>query len=261
MQHVICDRQGEVAFIRMNRPEVHNAFNDGMILEMTDLFRELSTDDAIRVIVLAGEGKSFCAGADLNWMKRMKDYTLEQNMEDSRKLAAMYYTINDTPKPVVGCVHGAAMGGGVGLVAVCDYVIANRQARFGLPEVQLGLAPAVISPFVIAKIGESCARAWMLSGNRFGTEQAEHMGLVHEIAEDTDDLQARTQRVVQMFLRAAPHAIRATKRLIAEVPRMKDRKTQVLDTSSVIAHLRVGAEGQEGMQAALNKTKPSWDRG
>jgi methylglutaconyl-CoA hydratase len=262
MKHLICDIKNDVAEVSLNRPEVHNAFNETLIAELTDTFRDLAANDKVRVVVLSGEGKSFCAGADLNWMSKMKNYSMEQNIEDSRKLADMFHTINECPKAVIGKVHGAALGGGVGLVAVCDYVIATMDTKFGLTEVQLGLVPAVISPFVLAKMGESYARVWFMSGDRFTAERAEHMNLIHDTAYDHATLQLRTRHAVRDFLRAGPNAAREAKKLIADVQKLQgNREKLVQHTSEVIARLRVSKEGQEGMEALLVKTKPSWNKG
>lgn len=262
MQYVTLDIAGSIATVTLRRPEVHNAFNDALIAELTEAFRRLGEDGAVRVVVLAGEGKSFCAGADLNWMGAMRGYSMAENEADSRKLALLFHTINTCPKPVIGKVQGAAMGGGVGLVAVCDYVLAAEGAKFGLTEVQLGLVPAVISPFVVAKMGESNARAWFLSGNRFDGAAAMRMGLVHELVADEAALDARLPALAQGFLRAAPVAAREAKRLIADVQALAgDAEAQIAHTSQLIARLRVGEEGQEGMGALLNKTKPWWNKG
>lgn len=262
MKHLIYEKKGEVAEVRLNRPEVHNAFNETLIHELTETFRDISASDKTRVVVLSGEGKSFCAGADLNWMAKMKDYSMEQNIEDSRKLAEMFHTINECPKVVIGKIHGAALGGGVGLVSVCDYAIATLDAKFGLTEVQLGLVPAVISPFVVAKIGESYARVWFISGDRFTAERAEHMNLIHDTAHDHATLQLRTRNAIRDFLRAGPNAAKEAKQLIADVQTLRgDREGLIEHTSKVIAKLRISEEGQEGMEALLNKTKPSWNKG
>lgn len=262
MKHLICEYKGEVAEVRLNRPEVHNAFNETLIAELTETFADLGTKDKVRVVVMSGEGKSFCAGADLNWMSRMKNYTLEQNIADGRKLAEMFHTINECPKMVIAKVHGAALGGGMGLVAVCDFAIASRDTKFGVPETQMGLIPAVISPFVLAKIGESHARAWFLSGNRFNAVQAERINLIHDIAPDSSMLQPHTLNAIRDFLNAAPGAAREAKKLITDVLALKgDREALITHTSQLIAHRRITAEAQEGMEAVLTKTKPSWHRG
>lgn len=262
MKHLICEIKNEVADVRLNRPEVHNAFNETLIAELTQTFGELGANDKVRVVVMSGEGKSFCAGADLNWMSKMKNYSMEQNVEDSRKLAEMFHTINECPKTVIGKIHGAALGGGVGLAAVCDYVIATLDTKFGLSEVQLGLVPAVISPFVVAKIGESYARVWFMSGERFTAERAEHMNLIHDTAHDNATLQLRTRNAIRDFLRAGPNAAREAKKLIADVQALKgDREGLIDHTSKVIAKLRASEEGQEGMEALLIKAKPSWNKG
>lgn len=262
MKHLICEHKGEVAEVRLNRPEIHNAFNETLIAELTETFAELGTKDKVRIVVLSGEGKSFCAGADLNWMSKMKNYTIEQNIADGRKLAEMFHTINECPKTVIARVHGAALGGGMGLVAVCDYAIASRDTKFGVTETQIGLIPAVISPFVIAKIGESHARAWFLSGNRFNAVQAERINLIHEIAPDSSMLQPHMLNAIRDFLNAAPGAAREAKKLITDVLALKgDREALIAHTSQLIAQRRVTAEAQEGMESLLTKTKPSWHRG
>lgn len=248
-----------VATLTMNRPEVHNAFNDEMIQGLTKAFGELSQDENVRVIVLEGEGKSFCAGADLNWMKKMKDYSEKENYDDSVALSQLFYTIDTCPKAVVAKVHGAALGGGVGLVSACDYVVAQEGSKFGLTEVKLGLLPAVISPFVIAKIGESQARALFLSGERFDEKKALQLGLVHKISLEryfTQDV----EKVVERMLSAAPLAQSKAKELIREVVRRRPQNYKEVEdyTCQLISGLRTGPEGQEGMSALLEKRAPNW---
>ncbi|RPJ73351.1 MAG: enoyl-CoA hydratase/isomerase family protein, partial [Alphaproteobacteria bacterium] len=198
------DNRG-VATITMNRPDLHNAFNDEMISELIKCFNDLSNNEKIRVVVLTGTGKSFCAGADLNWMKRMKDYSFEENLKDSQNLAELFTIINNFKKPTIARVNGAALGGGAGLVACCDYVIAIDTVTMGFTEVRLGLLPAVISPFVIAKIGESNARATFLSGVRFDMNRAMRMGLIHQIS-SFDKLDEDLEAIVKEYLLAAPGA-------------------------------------------------------
>src|SRR5258705_147070 len=176
---LLIGEENGVLFVKLNRPEVHNAFNDELIAEAIDLFQGIDAKTALRAVVLRSDGANFCAGADLNWMPRMVAYTREENIRDSSQLAKMYALINECPVPVVGRIQGAAIGGGVGLVAVCDIAIATRASKFGLSEVKLGILPAVISPYVIAKIGASQARALFLTGERFGAERALRLGLVH----------------------------------------------------------------------------------
>lgn len=250
------DNRG-VATITMNRPELHNAFNDEMISQLINCFNELENNQNVRLVVLTGAGKSFCAGADLNWMKRMKDYSFVENLKDSHNLAELFTIINKFKKPTIARMNGAALGGGAGLVACCDYVIAIDTALIGFTEVRLGLLPAVISPFVIAKIGESHARATFISGVRFGMQRALNMGLVHQIS-SFDKLDEDLDVLVKEFLQAAPEASKEAKHLIAEV-----LKTQTIEearsfTCETISKIRSGNEGQEGMSALLEKRKASW---
>ena len=238
-----------VARVVLNRPDVHNAFNAGMIAELCDAFHMLGRQDVVRVIVVSGEGKSFSAGADLNWMKQAAAQDEAANTADAMKMARMFETMNTCPKPVIGLVHGAAFGGGVGLAACCDIVIAKPEAMFGLTEVRLGLIPAVISPFVLAKIGVTAARRYMLSGERFGAEEALRIGLVNEVATDLD---AAAAKVVEAFLASAPGAVADIKALIAEAELTGDL------TSARIAARRASDEGREGIGAFLDKRSPDW---
>ncbi|WP_419172293.1 enoyl-CoA hydratase-related protein [Halobacteriovorax sp.] len=247
-----------VCYITLNRPEVHNAFNDEMIAALTEEFLGLESDDSVRVVVLTGEGKSFCAGADLNWMKRMKDYSMEENIADSKKLAGLFHAINNLSKPVIGKVNGAALGGGVGLVACCDFVIASESAKFGLTEVNLGLVPAVITPFVIAKIGESNARHLFLTGERFDGKRALEIGLVHQVSLDRY-YDADIVHMAKQLIKVAPKAQREAKKLIFGVKERLGNTEEVTDyTCNVIAKQRISDEGQEGMSALLEKRKPNW---
>lgn len=238
--------------VTLNRPDVHNAFNDELIAEAIEVFSNVPAD--ARVVVLRGSGQTFCAGADLNWMSRMVSYTREQNVRDSSLLAKMYAVINDCPLPVVGRITGAAIGGGVGLVAVCDIAVASPQTKFGLSEVKLGILPAVISPYVIAKIGASHARALFLTGERFDTERALRIGLVHRVAEDVD---AAVADVVGQLKTSGPEAVRECKKLIAHVA-SHDLVDAIPYTIDAIATRRVSAEGQQGMKAFLEKKKAPW---
>lgn len=251
------DEEG-VCYITLNRPEVHNAFNDEMIAALTEEFLGLENDDKVRVVVLTGEGKSFCAGADLNWMKRMKDYSMEENVADSKKLAGLFHAINNLSKPVIGKVNGAALGGGVGLVACCDFVIASESAKFGLTEVNLGLVPAVISPFVMAKIGESNARHLFLTGERFDGKRALEIGLIHQVSLDRY-YDADIVHMAKQLIKVAPKAQREAKKLIFGVKERLGNIEEVTDyTCNVIAKQRISDEGQEGMSALLEKRKPNW---
>jgi methylglutaconyl-CoA hydratase len=243
----------KVATLTLNRPEIHNAFNAELITEITKTLEDLKTKD-VRVLVLTGAGKSFCAGADLNWMSSMKTWSEEENFQDSKKMAKMFRLLNTMPMPVIAKVNGPALGGGSGLVACCDYVIAVETAMFGFTEARLGLLPAVISPFVMAKIGESHARAWFLSGERFTAAQAQKMNLIHEIT-PLDDLDEKLERVVMSFLQAGPQAAREAKELIFRVRVAQEVEDE---TCRKISKIRIGAEGQEGMRALLEKDKPKW---
>ena len=254
MKHLeVIETEPGVKEVWMNRPELHNAFNAELIEEMISLFESFKDE---RLIILSGRGSSFCAGADLNWMKGMKDYSRDENFKDSKRLAKMFSTINDCDIPVIGRVNGHALGGGVGLVSVCDYVIAVRDALMGFTEVRLGLIPAVISPYCISKIGESNARAWMLSGDRFNADIAKGMGLVHEVVVLPTDLDVKVEEVKKKFLAAGPVAAKEAKKLIRGV--VKNLKASEDLTCNMITERRVSTEGQEGMRALLEKDKPVW---
>lgn len=248
----VIEKEKGVKEVWLNRPDLHNAFNAELIEEVVSLFESFKNE---RLIILSGRGASFCAGADLNWMKAMKDYSKEENFKDSKRLAKMFSAINECDVPIIGRVNGHALGGGVGLVSVCDYVIANNDALMGFTEVRLGLIPAVISPYCISKIGESNARAWFLSGERFKADVAMKMGLVHETC-DLTELDNKVNEVVKKFLAAGPEAAKEAKRLVRGV--MKNLKGSEDYTCQMITERRVSAEGQEGMRALLEKDKPSW---
>lgn len=246
-----------VATITLNRPELHNAFNDELITELVLCFNELEKNSNIRLVILTGEGKSFCAGADLNWMKRMKDYTFEENVKDSQALAELFTVINKFRKPVIGKINGSALGGGAGLVACCDYVVAVDTAMIAFTEVRLGLLPAVISPFVIAKIGESHARASFLSGAKISMARAFVMGLVHQVT-TTEQLDVEIEKVVADFLLAGPVAAVLAKELIKQVVVSESLESARDFTCEMISKARASNEGQEGMSALLEKRKASW---
>jgi methylglutaconyl-CoA hydratase len=246
-----------VMSVTLNRPDVHNAFNDELIAEAIDLFTLLLSSRTARAVVLRSEGASFCAGADLNWMSRMVAYTRDENVRDSALLAKMYALINECPIPVIGRIQGAAIGGGVGLVAVCDVVIATRNAKFGLSEVKLGIVPAVISPYVIGKIGESHARALFLTGERFDAERALRIGLVHRVVETVGDLDRAVSDTVAQLKTSGPEAVRECKKLIAFVAQ-NELGESIPYTIDAIATRRVSDEGQQGMNAFLEKRKAPW---
>ncbi len=248
---VEADERGVVR-VTLNRPAVHNAFNEGMIGELTDAFADLGKQDGVRVIVLAGNGASFSAGADLNWMKRAAEQDEYANREDALAMARMFDTLNICPKPVVALIQGTALGGGVGLAACCDVVIAQPETMFGLTEVRLGLIPAVISPFVIAKVGQSAARRYMLTGERFSAAEALRIGLIHEV---TSALEAEGAKVVEALLAGGPEAIADAKDLIGDITRMDDKGEL---TAHRIATRRASDEGREGITAFLGRRKPHW---
>ena len=251
---LLVDKKDGVARVTLNRPEVRNAFDDALIKQLHESFLSLGKDDSVKAIVLAGDGPAFCAGADLNWMSRMVSYTRDQNVRDSSQLAKMYAVINECPLPVVGRITGAAIGGGVGLVAVCDIAIASPQTKFGLSEVKLGILPAVISPYVIAKIGQSHARALFLTGERFDAERAMRIGLVHRVVEDVDAAVAET---IAQLKSSGPEAVRECKKLIAHVS-SHELVDAIGYTIEAISTRRVSSEGQQGMKAFLEKKKAPW---
>jgi methylglutaconyl-CoA hydratase len=255
---LIVGREADVLTVTLDRPDVHNAFNDELIGEAIDLFSTLDPSSA-RAVVLRGTGPNFCAGADLNWMSRMVSYTREENVRDSSLLAKMFALIDECPLPVIGRIQGAAIGGGVGLVAVCDVVIAARDAKFGLSEVKLGILPAVISPYVIGKIGRSHARALFLTGERFDAERAQRIGLVHRIVDDAEALDAAVDDTLKQLRTSGPEAVQACKKLIAHVA-ANDLAESVPYTIDAIATRRVSSEGQAGMKAFLAKEKAPWAR-
>lgn len=250
-------RQGPVARLRMNRPDVHNAFHAMLIAALTGALDALADDDSVRVVVLEGAGASFSAGADLNWMRGMAAASEAENREDSLALARLMRTLNELPKPTIARVQGAAFGGGVGLVACCDIAIGSDDAKFGLTESKLGLLPAVISPYVIEAIGARQARRWFASAEIFGAEQARRMGLLHETVA-ADELDAAVDRQVALLLKAGPIASAHAKALVRQVASHTDGAAHDSDNADLIARLRVSPEGQEGLTAFLDKRKPAW---
>jgi methylglutaconyl-CoA hydratase len=249
-------QDGPVVRVTLNRPEVRNAFNEQLIAELTRWAESVTTGGAARVAVLAGAGKMFCAGADLAWMSKMVGYTHEENVRDAREMARMFEALDRLPIPLIGRVHGAALGGGVGLAAVCDIVVAAEDAAFAFTEVKLGILPAVISPYVMAKIGRSAARELFLTGARFSAERARDIGLVHAVG-DAADLDRVVAKYVNDLLTSGPEAVAAAKRLIAEVTSAA-RTAAIEYTIDAIAERRIAKEGQEGMNAFLAKRPPSW---
>lgn len=256
METIRLEQNGAVANVILTRPDVHNAFNAAMIAEMTEIFTNLGQDDMVRVVVLSGEGKSFSAGGDLNWMKQSISYTEAQNKEDATNMARMFNTIDTCPKPVIARIHGAALGGGCGLTACADITVASESALFGLTEVRLGIIPAAISPYVLQKIGLSNARRFFLTSERFDAHIAKEIGLVH-IVTTPEKLDEAVQAEVDKMMLGGPKAHGETKSLIRAVAN-HDPLDVLEETASRIARVRVGDEAQEGMSAFFGKRKPNW---
>ena len=254
---LLVEESGDALFVTLDRPEVHNAFNDELIAEAIDLFTSVIPKSSARAVVLRSGGANFCAGADLNWMSRMVAYTRDENIRDSSSLAKMFAIMDECPLPLVGRIQGSAIGGGVGLVAVCDIAIASRDAKFGLSEVKLGILPAVISPYVIAKIGRSHARALFLTGERFDAERALRIGLVHKLVDDAAALDGAIADVLSQLATSGPEAVRAAKQLVAHVA-SHEFEDSIPYTIEAIATRRVSEEGQQGMKAFLEKKKAPW---
>ncbi|MFC3050655.1 enoyl-CoA hydratase/isomerase family protein [Kordiimonas pumila] len=247
-----------VATVTLSRPDVHNAFNDDLIWELNNSFTTLGTNPDVRAIILTGAGKNFSAGADLNWMKAAANYSAEQNMRDAKQLSGMLGTLDTCPKPTIAIVNGAAYGGGVGLVACCDIVIAVESASFALSEVRLGLTPATISPYVVAAIGQRAARRYFLTAERFGAEEARRIGLVHEIAPSLQEASCLSSKVIKHILAGAPMAQQEAKALIRDVSGEKITEDLTTETARRIAARRASTEGREGVTAFLEKRPAAW---
>lgn len=255
-QHLLVDQKNGVARITLNRPDVRNALNEVLIAELTDCFRNLSDDMNIRVVVLRGAGPVFCAGGDLHWMQRSINFSPEENRRNARGLAEMYRAIDECAQPLIACVHGAALGGGMGMCAVSDIVLSTPDTQFGFTEVKLGIVPAVISPFVLKKIGEANARRYFLTSELFNADIAKQIGLVHEIL-PADQLETRTEALIKQISSNGPQAVREAKKLIRDV--MRKPMDEALDHAvELIARLRTSPEGQEGLHAFLEKRPPRW---
>jgi methylglutaconyl-CoA hydratase len=250
-------RQGYVASVILNRPDVRNAFNETTIAEIIGAFRALGAEDSIRAIVLAARGPAFCAGADLNWMKKMAGYTRAENLADAGQLAEMLRTIHACPKPVVAKVQGDCYAGGMGLVAACDIAVAADTVNFCLSEVKLGLIPATISPYVIKSMGENAARRYFLTAERFSAQEAMRIGFVHEVVA-VDALDEKIDQIVNALVAASPHAVKEAKRLVHDVAGMALTDDLVADTVERIADIRASDEGREGVRSFLEKRKPGW---
>ena len=249
--------QQHVATVTLNRPEIRNAFNDEMIAELTEAFTTLGANNDVRVIVLAAAGKAFCAGADLNWMRAMADYSYEENLADADKLAQMLKTIYECPKPTVAAIQGDVYAGGMGLVAVCDVAIAVRIANFCLSEVRLGLAPATISPYVIRALGARASQRYFLSAEVFDAKKARQLGFIHErVSEESLDDTVAT--FCDKMVKNSPDAVKTCKRLLQDVAGAPITDELIADTVKGIADIRSSEQGKEGVQAFLQKRKPNW---
>ncbi len=247
---------GGVARVTLNRPDVHNAFNNVMIDELHDVLGQLAGRDDVRVVVLTGEGKSFCAGADLQWMRSIVNYSFEENLAESLRLFDLMRGLHEHPHPTIARVNGATIGGGMGLLAACDIAVAADSAKFSLSEVKVGIVPACISPFVIKKAGEGRCREFFLTGDRLPAERALEAGLVNRVV-PLDQLDVAVDEYVAKLLTSGPDAMAICKRLIRDVPAMTMDEARDY-TARCIAKLRTSNEGQEGMAAFLEKRKPSW---
>lgn len=253
---ITFDAEGPAIWITLNRDDVRNAFNGQMLDDLLDAFEAAPKVPGGRAVVLTGVGSAFCAGADLNWMRAVREFTYEQNLEESNKVATVMRRIFDCPLPTIARVNGPAIGGGAGLVACCDLAVAAEGARFSLSEVKLGLIPSCISPYVIKKIGEGRAHEFFLTGERISAEKAREIGLVNEVAKE-GELDAVVAKWVNQLVTSGPVAIAKCKELIKRVPQM-DLDEAGPYTAEMIAQMRVSAEGQEGMAAFLEKRKPKW---
>jgi methylglutaconyl-CoA hydratase len=257
MNHLQLVCEGSVATVTLNRPEVRNAFNDEVIAELTACFQGLGAQDDVRCIVLAANGTAFCAGADLNWMKRMAAYTREENLADAAALAEMLRVIYACPKPTVAKVQGDVYAGGTGLVAACDIAVSSDTAGYCLSEVKLGLIPATISPYVIRAMGARAAHRYFLTAERFTAAEALRIGFVHEVV-TADALEAKVAELAKALVSAGPEAVRLCKRLVQDVAEQAITSELVKVTVAGIADVRVSPEGREGVQSFLQKRKPNW---
>lgn len=255
---VLTDRSAPgIVRITLNRPEIHNAFDDRLIQELSAELVAVATEDAVRVVILTGAGRSFSAGADLNWMRRTATYGEAENLADARALAELLHLLNELPKPTIARVNGAALGGGTGLVACCDIVLASERAVFGTTEVRLGLIPSLIGPYVMGAIGARQARRLMLTGERIDATEARRIGLVHQVV-PADDLDVAVAEVASDLVQGGPGAVGAAKQLIRDWAGRPITAGLMEDSAQRIARLRASPEGREGVQAFLDKRQPGW---
>ena len=257
MENLLVERRERVAVVTLNRPEIRNAFDDGLISSLSRTLRDLESDDSVRAVVLAGAGPAFCAGADLHWMKRMAGYSYEQNLADARALAGMLKALDRMSKPTIARVHGAAFAGGVGLVAACDIAIGTPQAEFALTEAKLGLSPATISPYVVRAIGQRAARRYFLTAERFDAAEAQRLGLLSAVV-PAETLDAAIDALLGHLSQGGPGALAAIKDLIRAVSCGPVDEAMIEDTAKRIAEIRVSPEGREGIASFLEKRKASW---
>ncbi|MFP4472033.1 MAG: enoyl-CoA hydratase-related protein [Bacteroidales bacterium] len=256
-QTIEFEINGDLGIIWLNRPQIHNAFNEVMIAELLDLFNEINGMDEVRIVMLRGRGKSFCAGADLNWMRGVADYTYEQNYHESLNLSKCFYAIYTCSKPTIAVVHGAAIGGANGLLAACDFAYADENTVFSLSEVKIGIVPACISPYVTKRVGEYGSRELMLTGKRFNGPEAEHHRLVNKSLPGPQ-LQEYLNSVVDLLRTSGPRSMTHCKNLIYDISNKLSLDEAIEYTARMIADIRMSEEGQEGMAAFLNKRKPGW---
>ncbi len=257
-EHLRVQREANIARVTLNRPEVRNAFNESLIAELTATFGVLGQDHTLRGVVLAAEGKAFCAGADLNWMKAMAGYSWDENKADASRLAEMLWTIYSCPVPVIARVQGDVYAGGVGLVSVCDIVVAAETAGFCLSEAKLGLLPATIGPYVVRALGEQASRRYFVTAERFSAFEAHRLGLVHELAATPEALDEKVHALTSSLIANGPQAVRACKKLVQNVAHAPITAELRDDTARRIADIRASDEGRDGVQSFLNKGKPGW---
>ena len=258
MSHVLTETDGPIGIVTLNNPDKHNAFDDKLIVDLTRALGALDTNQEIRIVVLSAAGKSFSAGADLNWMKRMSTYSEEENFRDATALGELMRTLHGLSKPSIARVQGAAYGGGVGLVACCDIAVGTQNAAFSLSEVKLGLIPAVISPYVIAAIGERAAHRYFLTAERFDAAEGFRLGLLHELAAADDEMDEKINDICVALMQGGPGAHLETKALIHAVANRPIDDAVITDTAKRIARVRAGDEGKEGVSAFLEKRKAHW---
>jgi methylglutaconyl-CoA hydratase len=258
LNHVLSEIDGALGIITLNNPDKHNAFDDKLIADLTAVLQQMQQSSAVRVVILSAAGKSFSAGADLNWMKRIAGYSPDENFRDAMGLGTLMHTLYSLTKPTIARVQGAAYGGGVGLIACCDIAVGTHDAAFSLSEVKLGLIPAVISPYVVAAIGERSAHRYFLTAEKFDASEAFRIGLLHELAVNDDAMDEIINGICTALLAAGPHALREAKSLIATVANKSINEALVAETAQRIARVRASEEGREGLAAFLEKRKARW---